>query len=171
VTVVGGVLLNLNIKTIILDTRTPHIKYFFHYMASLFGFGGPSAKVEIELDNAEGLQKTIEIESSENETKEERIIYSGADTIKGKVKVIIPSGKKLEHIGIKVELVGTIGTSTLRLSAACCRNVESLRSSYLLFVLPVSAFLFSFPSSPFFPFYHFYLYPILYSCLLLFLFF
>lgn len=67
-----------------------------------------SAKVEIELDNVEGLQKTIEIDG-ENDTKEERIIYSGSDTIKGKVKVIIPSGKKLEHIGIKIELVGTIG--------------------------------------------------------------
>ena len=77
-------------------------------MASLFGFGGPSAKIEIELDNAEGLQKTIEVES--DETKEELVIYSGADTIKGTVKVILPSGKKLEHVGIKIELIGTIGT-------------------------------------------------------------
>ena len=77
-------------------------------MASLFGFGGPSAKIEIELDNTEGLQKTIEVES--DETKEELVIYSGADTIKGTVKVILPSGKKLEHVGIKIELIGTIGT-------------------------------------------------------------
>lgn len=78
---------------------------------SLFGFGGPSCKVEIELDNSAGVQKTIEVESEE--TKEELIIYSGADNIKGKVKVIIPSGKKLEHVGIKVELIGTIGTCFL----------------------------------------------------------
>ena len=77
---------------------------------SLFGFGGPSAKVEVELDNTEGLQKTIEVESED--TKEELFIYSGTDTVKGTVKVIIPSGKKLEHVGIKVELVGTIGTVT-----------------------------------------------------------
>ena len=78
---------------------------------SLFGFGGPSAKVEVELDNTEGLQKTIEVESED--TKEELFIYSGSDTVKGTVKVIIPSGKKLEHVGIKVELVGTIGTVTI----------------------------------------------------------
>ena len=42
------------------------------------------------------------------DTKEELFIYSGSDTVKGTVKVIIPSGKKLEHVGIKVELVGTI---------------------------------------------------------------
>ena len=40
---------------------------------SLFGFGGPSAKVEVELDNTEGLQKTIEVESED--TKEELFIY------------------------------------------------------------------------------------------------
>jgi vacuolar protein sorting-associated protein 26 len=81
---------------------------------SIFGFGGPPAKVEIELDNSDGAQKIIEVES--DDAKEELIIYSGSDNIKGTVKVIIPSGKKLEHVGIKVELIGTIGTFILFLN-------------------------------------------------------
>ena len=103
---------------------------------SLFGFGGPSAKVEVELDNTEGLQKTIEVESED--TKEELFIYSGTDTVKGTVKVIIPSGKKLEHVGIKVELVGTIGTVT-----SCFVVCLSLSLSLAMFFSSTHNFFFS----------------------------
>ena len=77
-------------------------------MASFFGLGGPAAKVEIALDS-DGDRKTIDVES--DETKQELMIYSGDDKVSGTVKVIIPSGKKLEHLGIKVEVIGTVGTS------------------------------------------------------------
>ena len=111
---------------------------------SLFGFGGPSAKVEVELDNTEGLQKTIEVESED--TKEELFIYSGTDTVKGTVKVIIPSGKKLEHVGIKVELVGTIGTVT-----SCFVVCLSLSLSLAMFLHPHTTLANFFFSLSFFP--------------------
>ena len=76
-------------------------------MASSFGLGGPAAKVEIALDN-DGDRKSIEVESED--AKQELMIYSGNDKVSGTVKVIIPSGKKLEHLGIKVEVIGTVGT-------------------------------------------------------------
>ena len=75
-------------------------------MASFFGLGGPAAKVEIALDNSDG-RKSIEVASEE--AQQELMIYSGGDKVSGTVKVIIPSGKKLEHLGIKVEVIGTIG--------------------------------------------------------------
>eukprot|EP00946_MAST-07B_sp_MAST-7B-sp1_P000064 g64.t1 len=74
-------------------------------MASFFGLGGPAAKVEIALDN-DGDRKSIEVESED--AKQELMIYSGNDKVSGTVKVIIPSGKKLEHLGIKVEVIGTV---------------------------------------------------------------
>ena len=73
-------------------------------MASLFGFG-PSAKLEITLDDQEGRQ-TYLAKSHEKPAGEALPIYSGDDKVSGKVKVILPPGKKLEHLGIMVELRG-----------------------------------------------------------------
>ena len=75
---------------------------------SIFGFG-PSAKVEIQLTGQEE-RSLITVESEEK--KEELPIYSGDDAISGTAKVIVPSGKKLDHVGIKIELIGAIGAST-----------------------------------------------------------
>jgi vacuolar protein sorting-associated protein 26 len=36
-------------------------------------------------------------------------LYQGVDTVSGVVVVNVNPGKKLEHVGIKVELVGQIG--------------------------------------------------------------
>lgn len=36
-------------------------------------------------------------------------VYNGNEAISGKVDVIVPSGKKFEHLGIKVEMIGHIG--------------------------------------------------------------
>ena len=36
-------------------------------------------------------------------------LYNGNETITGKVDVVIPSGKKFEHLGIKIEMIGHIG--------------------------------------------------------------
>ena len=82
------------------------VEYLVTNMASFFGLGGPAAKVEITLDNSDG-RKSIEVSSEE--AQQELMIYSGSDKVSGTVKVIIPSGKKLEHLGIKVEVIGTIG--------------------------------------------------------------
>ena len=72
---------------------------------SLFGFG-PSAKVEVTLAEDPD-RKTVKVQTEEK--TEELFIYSGEDSVAGSVKVILPSGKKLEHVGIKVELIGAIG--------------------------------------------------------------
>ena len=37
-------------------------------------------------------------------------LFTGKETISGTVVVTVPKGKKYEHLGIKIELVGQIGT-------------------------------------------------------------
>ena len=37
-------------------------------------------------------------------------VFSGNETIAGKVYVTPSGGKKLEHTGIKIELIGQVGT-------------------------------------------------------------
>lgn len=41
-------------------------------------------------------------------------VYQGREAIRGRVRVVVPAGKKLEHIGIKVELKGIVGTALCR---------------------------------------------------------
>ena len=75
-------------------------------MASLFGFG-PSAKVEIVMDGADAREK-ITVENGPEKNKSELLIYKAGDIIEGKIKVVLPPGKKLEHIGIRLEVIGLI---------------------------------------------------------------
>ena len=76
-------------------------------MASLFGFG-PSAKVEIELaQNEKEKRKTITVDGPEG-AKLILPIFTQGEAIEGKVRVVLPPGKKLDHIGIRLEVIGII---------------------------------------------------------------
>jgi vacuolar protein sorting-associated protein 26 len=77
-------------------------------MASLFGFG-PSAKVEIEIaSKGDGeKRKTITIDNTDG-TKTELPIFTHGESIDGTVRVVLPPGKKLDHIGIRLEIIGII---------------------------------------------------------------
>lgn len=82
---------------------------------SLFGFG-PSASAEIALTNVAGrIAKTLE--SAEGASSgsgapatQHLFVYSNGEDVVGEAKVVVPSGKKVEHLGIKVELKGVVGT-------------------------------------------------------------
>lgn len=72
---------------------------------SFFGFGA-NADVEIELKD----QINLPLVNIRNEQGvDERVfLYTGKETVAGKVKVALGKTKKLEHIGIKIELIGQI---------------------------------------------------------------
>jgi len=72
---------------------------------SFFGFGA-SADIKVEFKNQDKLQKV----SIKNETGdlEDLFLFTGTDDIAGTVSVDIPKGKKIEHIGTKIELIGLI---------------------------------------------------------------
>ena len=82
-------------------------------MASLFGFG-PSAKVEIELaQNEKEKRKTITVDGPEG-AKLELPIFTQGESIEGKVRVVLPPGKKLDHIGIRLEVIGIRLSTTVQ---------------------------------------------------------
>lgn len=108
---------------------------------SLFGFG-PSATVAITFDappagaieddttkktEASGgaggagagtssalVRPTRRVETMDGSAMEDLVIIGGAEHVKGRCKVTVPAGKKLEHTGVKLELVGNIGASIVR---------------------------------------------------------
>lgn len=70
-----------------------------------FLFGSPCT-LEIVLDDIEN-RKHIDIQT-DNAT-EKLPLYIGNESVKGVAKVIPKEGKKLEHQGIVLELIGQIG--------------------------------------------------------------
>ncbi|KAG1051870.1 hypothetical protein G6F46_001233 [Rhizopus delemar] len=77
-------------------------------MASLFGLSAP-LDIEIKFDNEEQ-RKHLEVKV-EKDRKENYPVYLDGETVVGKVNINLRDGKKLEHNGIKVEFVGSIGKS------------------------------------------------------------
>ncbi|CAB4038494.1 vacuolar sorting-associated 26B-like, partial [Paramuricea clavata] len=73
---------------------------------SFLGFG-QSTDIFIDLEDSDK-RKQIEVRNEEGR-KEKLLLYYDGETVKGKVKVNLKNpGKKLEHHGIKIELVGQI---------------------------------------------------------------
>ena len=80
-------------------------------LQSFFGFGG-TPKVELELsDVSERKMRKVEMVDG---PPQHLFIFEGKEVIRGRVRVSVPAGKKFEHLGIKVELKGTIGKSVLQ---------------------------------------------------------
>jgi len=74
----------------------------------LFGFLGLSANVAIEIKlNGIESRKSHVVHTEKGPQKIP--VYTGEEAVNGTVSLVLPSGKKLEHEGIKLELVGEIG--------------------------------------------------------------
>ncbi|XP_077284490.1 vacuolar protein sorting 26 [Arctopsyche grandis] len=74
---------------------------------SFFGFG-QSADIEIVFDDAEH-RKLVEVKNADDGKKDKQLLFYDGETVSGKVNVTVRKpGSKLEHQGIKVELIGQI---------------------------------------------------------------
>ncbi|KAK9823987.1 hypothetical protein WJX72_006812 [[Myrmecia] bisecta] len=85
-------------------------------MKNLFGGLGLGQGVSVQLDfkPAEGQAvRTATVKAKGNET-EQLPLYTNRDTIAGEIKVSNVPGKKVEHQGVKVQLLGVIELATER---------------------------------------------------------
>lgn len=83
---------------------------------SLFSFSTP-LDIDIVLHESDD-RPTVDVKLDKNK-REKCLLYLDGETVKGAVTIRPKDGKRLEHTGIKVQFVGTIGTSRwLQLSPA-----------------------------------------------------
>ena len=88
---------------VFVTNRAPHSLL---YLKSMFGFG-PSATIDVQFDGSDKrLKKQLKREGGEVDSFE---IYQGHEAVSGVCRVIVAPGKKVEHIGIKIEMIGQIG--------------------------------------------------------------
>jgi len=74
---------------------------------SIFGFGS-SASIDITFDGTENRFKKSSKRGSDAADVKDLVIYEGTEAVSGTCKIMIPPGKKVEHIGVKIELIGQI---------------------------------------------------------------
>jgi vacuolar protein sorting-associated protein 26 len=74
----------------------------------MFRFAGSGPTVNITFsDSASRPKKQVKLPGT-IESYEDQYVYGGNETVSGTAEVIVPPGKKMEHLGIKVEMVGHI---------------------------------------------------------------
>jgi len=74
-------------------------------MASFFK---PVCDIEIRLEGEDN-RDMVEFKTGNKDRKEKAPLYKDGESVKGTVIVRPKDGKKLEHTGIKVNLIGSIG--------------------------------------------------------------
>ena len=67
----------------------------------------PSCNITIELKDS-GTKEKVELKTEKG--TETLLLYVPQDPVAGTVRIEVPTGKTLDHEGIKVELIGQIGT-------------------------------------------------------------
>lgn len=84
---------------------------FNNYIQGFLGLGA-GVTIDIKLKGVE-TRKSHVVHTEKGPQKIP--IYTGDEPVSGTVSLTLPSGKKVEHEGIKLELVGEIGTWSTRL--------------------------------------------------------
>jgi hypothetical protein len=46
------------------------------------------------------------------------LIFAGQESVSGSIEIMVPQGKKIEHLGVKVEMIGQIGILKLIIISA-----------------------------------------------------
>jgi len=75
-------------------------------MDFIYGLTGKSATIEILLKKQKN-RKKVKMKSDKGDLIKVPV-YSGMDTIAGTIFVKLQNQKKLDHLGIKIELIGEI---------------------------------------------------------------
>ena len=71
-------------------------------------FFKPVCDIEIRLDGEDN-RDMVEFKTGTKERREKAPLYKDGESVKGTVIIRPKDGKKLEHTGIKVNLIGSIG--------------------------------------------------------------
>ena len=99
-------------------------------MASFFK---PVCDIEIRLDG-EDARDMVEFKTGGKERREKAPLYKDGESVKGSVIVRPKDGKKLEHTGIKVNLIGSIGRIPLLIKSDVRVNLGLLQRCTMIAV-------------------------------------
>ena len=74
----------------------------------MFSFVSNPASIYIKFNGGETrAKKSIKINGVSR--NEEMLLFLGQESVSGTVEVVLPHGKMIDHLGIKIEMIGQIG--------------------------------------------------------------
>lgn len=85
--------------------------------------------IDIVLENADE-RAMVDVKLDKNR-REKAPLFMDGESVKGAVTVRPKDGKRLEHTGIKVQFIGTIGMSALHLQHRASSNTSPSRRDVL----------------------------------------
>jgi vacuolar protein sorting-associated protein 26 len=71
------------------------------------GYAGTPCEIEVSLNKVEG-RKAVTMRDRTNQTVLKAPVFMDGEDVKGTVSVNLSKGKKLDHQGIRVELIGQL---------------------------------------------------------------
>jgi hypothetical protein len=100
-----------------------------------------STPVDIDIVLDDGDDRQMVDMKTEKGRREKAPLYKDGESVKGAVTIRPKDGKRLEHTGIKVQFIGTIGRSQCRLPvyidsplAQKCSLIEETTTNFCLWV-------------------------------------
>ena len=97
-----------------------------------------STPVDIDIVLEDGDDRQMVDMKTEKGRREKAPLYKDGESVKGAVTIRPKDGKRLEHTGIKVQFIGTIGMSSLKLAwtsadeAQRCSLIEATTTNFCL---------------------------------------
>lgn len=91
----------------------------------MFSFGA-SPTINITLNDETNRKK--QLVNIKGQDSMEIPVYNGNEAVTGQIEILVPPGKKFEHLGIKIEMIGHIG-----MYIHCLYYFERLLSYYFSF--------------------------------------
>lgn len=79
-------------------------------MTSLFKFSGSPSEISIKLEGEEN-RRNVEMKGERGEQELCPVYYDG-ESVSGRVDMRLKDGRKFQHDGIGIELIGNIGKNT-----------------------------------------------------------
>lgn len=75
--------------------------------------------IDIRLDDGDDSRQMVDVKLDKNR-REKCPLYMDGESVKGAVTIRPKDGKRLEHTGIKVQFIGTIGWASFYLESGAC---------------------------------------------------
>lgn len=96
--------------------------------------------IDIRLDDGDDSRQMVDVKLDKNR-REKCPLYMDGESVKGAVTIRPKDGKRLEHTGIKVQFIGTIGWASFYLENggwSFCSRAPAGKTNYAEFVVGVS---------------------------------
>ena len=91
-------------------------------MTSFFNFAAQPVDVDIRLEREED-RRQVEVKV-DKDRKEMCPVYYDGESVVGTVSVRVKDGKRFQHDGIRIELIGSIGGSAAQDRLLCTETIQ-----------------------------------------------